>query len=153
MVPFVPVAWALIAPNPKDEAKQQYGDPQACFASSAFTALDQLPKSTLFAPIDAASYLFVFTDHSAIAGPYHRDAHGNRLVIDAFTADPAKAADLVRASVARYLILCPAADETAVYAVLAPDGLAAHLRAGRIPPWLRPVEVAGTPYRVFAIER
>ncbi|MBV9244566.1 MAG: hypothetical protein JO366_07125, partial [Methylobacteriaceae bacterium] len=80
-----------------------------------------------------------------------RNNHGNRLAIEAFLGDDETAHDRVRASGARYLAVCPAADELAVYAARAPKGLAALLRDGAPPPWLQPVEVRGTPYRVYEI--
>ncbi len=65
---------------------------------------------------------------------------------------PAAAHSLITAAGARYVILCAASVETAVRATTAPDGLAAALVAGRVPDWLKPVPLAPTPYRVYAVE-
>ncbi|MBV8568315.1 MAG: hypothetical protein JO273_22965 [Methylobacteriaceae bacterium] len=149
MLPLLPIAWAVALPEPDGSSGRPYGDPQACFDSSTFTALDALPPSVVFAPLDAGPYILAFTPHSVIAGPYHRNNHGNRLAIEAFLGDEETAQQRIRASGARYLAVCPAADELSVYSKRAPNGLAARLRDGAVPAWLQPVEVKGTPYRVY----
>ncbi|MBV9220012.1 MAG: hypothetical protein JOY94_11390 [Methylobacteriaceae bacterium] len=151
MLPFVPLAWAVALPDTAAAEPPKYGDPQACFASSGFTPLDSLPPSLVFAPIDAGSYILAFTHHSAIGAPYHRNNHGNRLTLEVLLGDAAKAHDLLRASGARYLALCPAADELDIYTDRAPAGFAAALRDGSVPSWLQPVDVRGTPYKVYEI--
>jgi hypothetical protein len=132
-------------------AKLQAPDRRACFASSAFTALNVLPQGLLMAPIDAAPYVLALTPHSVIAGPYHRDNHGNRLALDVFLGTPDKARELLEGSGAKYLIACPAADELALLGERAPGGMAHLLSKNKAPAWLVPVAVPGTPYRVFEI--
>ena len=149
--PVSPIAWALYPAIADAKTPQPYGDPGACFRTAAFTALNVLPNGDILAPLDPGPYILALTPHSVVAGPYHRNNHGNRLAIEAFLGDDETAHDRVRASGARYLAVCPAADELAVYAARAPKGLAALLRDGAPPPWLQPVEVRGTPYRVYEI--
>jgi hypothetical protein len=103
------------------------------------------------APIDAAPYVLVFTPHSVVAGPYHRDNHGNRLALDIFLGPPDKVRGLLEGSGAKYLIACPVSDELALLGERAPGGLADLLSKDKAPGWLVPVAVPGTPYRVYEI--
>ena len=83
--------------------------------------------------------------------PYHRNNHGNRLVIDGFMAKPDEAEKIVRASGADYLVICPVQMQAVTIARRAPDGFAAALIAGRIPDWLVPIAVNAGPNMAFRI--
>ena len=50
-------------------------------------------------------------------------------------------------------MICDGLSETRLLADRAPASLAAALLAGRVPGWLLPVPVAGTPIKVFRLHR
>jgi len=151
LVAMIPAVWAFPADELRRPLPEPYGDPDACFASSAFRALDALPRSTVFAPIDAGPYILAFTHHSVVDGPYHRDNSGNRLAIEAFLGDEATAHRRILASGSRYVVVCSAATELSVYAKRSPQGFAVLLRDGAAPPWLHRIDIKGTPYKVYEV--
>ena len=152
MCPFATFVWAVALPaedNPQ-EAERQRGS-LVCREPTGFAPIAALPKSIIFAPIDSGAHLLVHTSHAVPGGPYHRNNHGNRLVLDAFLAKPDVARDLVRGSGARYLAFCPSQNQVVTMARRAPEGLAARLVADDTPDWLRPLALPGTPFRIFEI--
>ena len=150
---FSSVGWAFVPmPAMSSERAVEIGGGQACRDAGALAPLAMLPAGLAFAPIDLGSHLLAETRVSVVAAPYHRNIRGNRTVLQGFLASPEAARQLVAATGARYVILCPGSVQTSVLAKAAPDGLAAALVAGRVPAWLRPMPLPPTPYRVYAVD-
>lgn len=151
-LPFSSLGWTLVL-APLTSAKEKSG---ACLAAAAFTSLRNLPPGLVAAPIDAGSYILAFTPHDVLAAPYHRDNHGNLVMLDAFMAEPDRAAALLRDNGVTYVALCPGLGETADLAARAPNGLAAILEAGQVPHFLTPLlpKHGGQDslYRVFKVK-
>jgi hypothetical protein len=126
--------------------------PNACIDSASYKPLAALPLGLAVAPIPAGSYLLAHTGLNVLAAPYHRNNHGNRAALDILREPPALAESLARKAGARYVMICAEAPaDSAWYRSLGADSLAARLTADKAPSWLRPVPVAGTPIRVFAV--
>ena len=148
-LPFCSLFWAIVTPA---QAQSNAVEGRiVCRAPAAVGALAALPKSALMAPIDMGSDILADTGHSVLAGPYHRNNHGNRELVDAMMAEPGAAREIARDSGAGYLVFCPAMPELAIYADASANSLAAALLAGRPPDWLTPEPIAGSPYRIFKI--
>jgi hypothetical protein len=148
-LPFCSLFWAMVTPA---QARSDAVEGRiVCRAPAAVGALAALPKSVLMAPIDMGSDILADTSHAVLAGPYHRNNHGNRQLVDAMMAEPGAARKIALDSGAGYLVFCPAMPELAIYAAASPNSLAAALIAGQAPDWLTPETIAGSPYRIFKI--
>ena len=140
------VAWALV-PLPHPAAK---ADAPSCIAAPAYAPLAALPPGLVFAPLDPGSFLLAHTPHSVLAGAYHRDGAGILAVIRGFMAPSDEAHAMIEATGARYVLDCDGGTDLEQRA--APNGLAAALAAGRVPSWLRPIPLTGTPFRAYAVQ-
>ena len=109
-----------------------------CVTHIAGPVLRSLGDELLFAPIDMGPLILYHTDLSIVAAGYHRNSAAMAKVIRAFTAPPDEARDMVLATPARHLLLCPRAPEARNYLKSAPHGLAAALARGDVPDWLAP---------------
>ncbi|MGO8799343.1 MAG: hypothetical protein ACLQJL_09660 [Roseiarcus sp.] len=148
-LPFCSLFWAIVTPaQPQSNAVEGR---VTCRAPATVAALGALPTSVLMAPIDMGSDILADTRHAVLAGPYHRNNHGNRELVDAMMADPVAARRIVRDSGAAYVVFCPAMPELALYAAASPDSLATALLAGKAPDWLIPQPIAGSPYRIYKV--
>lgn len=153
LFPFAPLAWAAV-PTPA-ESSGVTGPAQAaesCRQADHVTPLASLPAGLVFATIDSGSHLLVHTPHSVLGAPYHRNNHGNRVVIDGFSAEGADAERIVTSAGARYVALCPGQVQAEALTSRNPNGLAAQLLAGRVPEWLEKVDVPSTPYLIYAVK-
>ena len=152
VLPFGSLAWAMIpVPDGSRDAPAEPRSGLACRRAAAVEPLAALPPETVFAPIDSGSHLLVHTGVRVLAAPYHRNRHGNLTVLRGFLADPAAARAIVETSGATLLAFCPMDSQMMILAGEAPDGLASRLMAGRVPDWLTPLPIEGTPYRVFRV--
>lgn len=144
----------LAAAVPAKESAAEMMDPQkseaACLKPEALEPLTKLAPSRVVASFDIGPYLLAYTAHSVYAGPYHRDNHGNRSLIDAFLAPPDEAEHILRAAGAQIVLWCN--QEQAGFAKRAPTGLAAALSRGEVPAWLAPLPQSNEHLLVFALQ-
>ncbi|CAN5401325.1 hypothetical protein BH10PSE12_BH10PSE12_14320 [soil metagenome] len=123
-----------------------------CTTQAALQGLAALPPGTIFAPIDASSFIVAFTPHSVIATGHHRNSHAMAKVILGFSQNAAQARPIVQGTKVKYLAYCPAATDFDRYAKQRPDALANDLDHNRVPDWLRPIPMpAGQPVRVYRV--
>lgn len=150
LLPFAPLAYVILLPA--DAVLLEKGS-LACLRPETMRSLDRAPAGLVLAPVSAGSHLLALTRHGAIAAPYHRNNHGDRLSIDIFSATPAEAEHILRDSGATYLLACPHIAETRLIADTHPGSLAAALIAQKAPGWLEKVdgiEAPNTLYRLRA---
>lgn len=158
IVPFVlflacsTLGWALLpfgSTSSREDAEEAAD--RRCYSASALEPLDGLAPGRAFAPLDTGPFLLAHTSLSVVAGPFHRNDAGNLAVLKGFTAPPDAARAIVRDTGARYVVICPSPAPLPAGAAVQ-DDLATALDAGRVPAWLKPVPLGGTPYRVYAVE-
>ncbi|HEX8300665.1 hypothetical protein [Sphingomonas sp.] len=124
-----------------------------CYQGREIADLAALPKSRLFAPLDATPNLLAWTPHSAIGSGYHRNSESIRRVLATFLGTPEAARASVMASGAAYVVGCPGANETEIYKSAAPQGFWARLERGDRFAWLQPVKIPGSPVLVWKVIR
>ncbi len=143
---FSPIGLALAF------ADDQAGAPQtevACLTPEALAPLSAIPPGRVAASLSLGAHILAHTPHEALAAPYHRNNHGNRLVAEIFLAPPERAEARARAAGAMLVAWCARGRSPLVAA--APDGLAAMLARGEVPAWLEPRSRPDAPLLVFAV--
>jgi hypothetical protein len=127
LLPALPVfLWNAWSPASHDKPDTAFHVTRCQYAQAA-RALDRLPPTDLFAPLDIGPNLLVYSHHRVIATGHHRGSAAMRDVIDAFIGTPEQAHAIVRRRHATMVVLCPDINEPQYYADAAPDGLAARL--------------------------
>ncbi|MFY9657332.1 MAG: hypothetical protein WAK01_12240 [Methylocystis sp.] len=145
-----PVGLAALLPwHPKAVAHEK--NERACLTPQALVPLETLPPARIAASFDFGPYLLAYTPHSAFAGPYHRDTRGNRLVIDAFLADPESAEKMLSDAGATLVLWC--AHEPSAFAARAPQGLAASLARSAPPAWLERLPQSTELLAIYALKK
>ena len=131
-----------------------------CVKPEAFKPLAAAPKGVLLNQFALGASVLVWTDHSVLAAPYHRDVAGMMTMINAFRSTPDVARKIVFESAADYVLVCSALPETGFYARnpadprTMPEGtLSAQLGRGVYPDWLAPVELGDTSLRLYRVVR
>ena len=131
-----------------DEKKDKAATPEGeCRSAKVLAPLRQLPRSTLFAPLDMGPDILIRTSHYVIGTAHHRNAAGITAVVEAFTAPPAKARAILSALNSGkgpdYVVTCPSLNEFRHYADEHRGSLASMLDKGTQPEWLKPVRLKG----------
>ncbi len=127
--------------------------PGRCNTLPALAELDKLPPATMLTFVDMGPRLITMTRHSAVAGPYHRNAEAILGVHHSFRAtSPEVAHRVMRRHGATMLLLCPGMAESTIYRARAPQGFYMQLIDGKVPAWLEPVELPeGSPFRLWKL--
>ncbi len=120
----------------------------ACGEEPAMAVLGSLPRGRVAGFVDAGPAILAYTPHSAIAGPYHRDAAG---ILDTYEIFAGKNPRTVldRRGI-DYVMTCRASPDWAFYG--AQSGLLVGLARSRIPDWLVPVGRRGD-VEVYRVRR
>jgi hypothetical protein len=132
-------------------------DAKACATPAAFRSLAAAPKGVMLNQFALGAGVLVWTEHSVLSGPYHRNVTGTMTTIEALRSAPARAHAIVKASAADYVLVCQAGPETAFYArnaaegVSADDTLSAMLGRGEHPDWLAPVDIGASPLSLYRV--
>lgn len=132
---------------------------KSCATPEALRTLRAVPKGVMLNQFALGAGVLVWTDHSVLAAPYHRDVEGTMTVISAMRASSDQARTIAVQSAADYVLVCPATPETGFYARNAAEGVApeqtlsAMLGRGDVPAWLEPVDIGQSPLRVYRIKR
>ena len=117
---------------------------QACGSPQAMALLRDRPPGRVAAFVDQGPAILAYTNHAAIAGPYHRNQAGILDTYDIFTGDTFTGPDaqtILKRRGIDYLMTCRAAPDWEFYR--ARGGLVAQLAAGQVPGWLTPAGKSG----------
>jgi hypothetical protein len=125
-----------------------------CPTIPAMRPIEAQPAGLVFTFVDAGPRLITLTHHTAVAGPYHRNAGAILDVEHAFRGTPEQAHAIIAAHRADYLLVCPNMSESTIYRSEAPGGFYAKLASGWTPAWLIPVRLPeGNPWRMWRIRK
>jgi putative flippase GtrA len=148
-----PVGLAGVLPEQEKDSNTatvaQPTEESLCLKPAALEPLKHIAPARIAASVNIGPYLLAHTQHSVFAGPYHRDNHGNRIVVDAFLAPPDEAEHILRAAGAEVVLWC--ARDVFDFAKRAPNGFGAALARGEVPDWLAPLPESKKQLLVFAV--
>jgi hypothetical protein len=134
-------------------------DFKACTKPAAFAPLNSVPAGVMLNQFSMGAHILLWTKHSALAGPYHRDAAGTMTMINALRSSPQQARSIIERSKADYVLICPSLPETMFYARHAAPGvvpestLSLKLAKDEPPDWLAPVALSSTPLKLYRVKR
>jgi hypothetical protein len=125
---------------------------EACLVPSAFAELARLPAQPVMSPVDLGAHIMLYTPHSVVAAPYHRNQQGVR---DAFRFlnDPIETARaiLVERGI-KLVVICPAMPELEGLAGHAPHSFVSLFAQGKLPSWLRDQSGERSALRIYAVD-
>ena len=137
----------------KAAAKKKPAPADRCFDTDAFDALGHAaPAGVVLSEVDLGPFVLANTDHSALAGPYHRMSWGI-LRAHAILKAPADgaSADLARRAGIGYVVECRMHAGHGDRADMAKTALQKRLDAGQPPSWLQPLSVKTDPLQVYRV--
>ena len=102
-------------------------------------------------PIDLGSHLLLFTPHSVVAAPYHRDQDGVRDTFRFFNDPIEQARQILATRGVSVVVICPAMIELRGLPDAAPDSFVKLLPEGKLPTWLTETTPPGSVLRTFSV--
>ncbi|SEL62042.1 hypothetical protein [Xaviernesmea oryzae] len=156
----VPFLWALAAlafigqPSPLSTSLRGTDGQarKACTTPAALAPLQREPVGLVAAPVDMGTAILRYTDQHILSAPYHRNQAGMLAELRIGLAPIDEALALIRKAGVTLVVVCPGEGSAEMLAKESPDGLAAKLLAGEVPPYLERVEsVTESPLRLYRV--
>ncbi len=118
--------------------------------NSDFDFLKTLPKANVISDLTTSSAVLFHTQHTVVAGPYHRNQRAILDTLDFMGTTEAKAKAVAEKYKLSFLGFCTGkfANSPSDYG---PDSVTAKITMGKIPTWLQEVSPQGERFRVFKI--
>lgn len=139
-LPPILVLSAALFGNADDKDSKANAEALNCAKFSHLNRLNDLPTSTILAPIDLGPAILAYSPHNVTATGHHRGHVQMRETMDMWRAKPATAQKLLAEKHIGYIVTCATLDEMVIYRKDAPNGLAAVLmsdnQAQTPPKWL-----------------
>jgi hypothetical protein len=126
-------------------------DGEACLMPSAFADLAKLPPARVMTPIDLGSHVLLFTPHSVVGAPYHRDQAGIRDTFHFLDGPIGEARQILVGRGVTLVVVCPGLPEMRGLPDAAPDSFLKLFATGKLPAWLQPVSAPGAVLKVFRV--
>ncbi|HYN45776.1 MAG TPA: AcrB/AcrD/AcrF family protein [Allosphingosinicella sp.] len=144
-----------LVPNPLSQARRTINIANnRCPTLAALAPVARQPRGIVLTFVDLGPRLITVTPHSAITGPYHRNAAEIINVMRAWRGDADNARRTAERYRVDYVLICPNLSESTIYRSEAPQGFYMQLMRGKIPLWLERVPLpADSPYRMWRVVR
>jgi hypothetical protein len=146
------LALTITSPSePEPSATAKAPTEADCRQPAAFATLAALPPARAMTPIDLGSHLLLFTPHSVVAAPYHRDQDGVRDTFRFFNDPIEQARQILATRGVSVVVICPAMIELRGLPDAAPDSFVKLLPEGKLPTWLTETTPPGSVLRTFSV--
>ena len=149
--PFAPAIVAAALPVAAAPPVPPLAAASDCTSTAAIRRLNALPTGRIFAPFDIGPAILLDTGHAVLASAHHRNHAAMADELRVWLGGESRAHAILRRHGIGYVLSCPTLPEVGLYRDVSPRGFAARLAAGRVPAWLMPVPLAGTPFRVWRV--
>ncbi|MBZ9815726.1 GtrA family protein [Mesorhizobium sp. CA7] len=124
-----------------------------CQKKASFAPLGGMADTTVLTISNLGAPVLAYSGHRVFAGPYHRNAAGNLLALDAFLGSADDARAIVEAHRVGLVAICPGNVETLILTRKAPQGFLAGLLRGSVPDWLEPIGEKGSPIKLYRLKQ
>lgn len=131
----------------------------SCASPDALKSLARAEPGVILNHFGIGADVLVWTKHSVMAAPYHRNIAGTMTMMDALRSSPDAARAIVAKSTATYVLVCDASPEVAFYAQHPANGikpeqtLSSMLAGEQHPDWLAPVDIGVSPLKLYRVIR
>ena len=125
--------------SPAEAAAAASDSGRLCLMPQAFVPLAKLPAARVLSPVDLGSHILLYTSHSVVSAPYHRDQAGVRDTYRFFNDPIAEAHQIVTARGVTLVAVCPGMAELRGLPEATPDSFVKLFAEGRLPDWLKPL--------------
>lgn len=123
----------------------------ACLVPSAFADLAAIPPERIMTPIDLGAHMLLYTPHSVVAAPYHRNQQGLRDAFRFFNDPIAEARTILDARGIGLVVICPQMAEMQGLEDRASDSFVNLYASNSLPDWLADVSLPGAALKVYAV--
>jgi len=123
-----------------------------CLQPDAFVDLASLPATKIMAPIDLGAHLLLFTPHSVVGAPYHRNESGIIDSFDFFNLPIDDARDILVEREISLVVICKFLPEMKGLSDAAEDSFVRLGPNEELPDWLRNISLPGSIFDIYEVQ-
>lgn len=123
----------------------------ACLQPDVFVDLASLPPERIMAPVDLGAHILLFTPHSVVGAPYHRNQAGLMDSFRFFNLPLDQAKEILAQREISLIVTCPYLPEMAGFADAAEDSFVRTVTSGYLPDWLQDFTLPGSFLNVYGV--
>lgn len=127
------------------------GARQQCLMPPVFAELAALPPERIMTPVDLGSHMLLYTPHSVVAAPYHRNQQGLLDAFHFFNGPIEAGRDILARRGIRLVVICPAMTELRGLVDYTPDSFVALLADNDLPEWLVDRTPPASPLKIYEV--
>ncbi len=124
---------------------------KTCFLESDYAKLAKLPKGQVLSDLNSASPILVFTHHTVLTGPYHRNQAAILDVLDFFQSEEKKARQISARNNIEYVTLCRTVKSPIISKEHA-NTIRGLIYSGETPLWMEAVSTNDDKVFVFRVK-
>ena len=122
-----------------------------CLQPEAFADLASLPATRIMAPIDLGAHLLLFTPHSVVGAPYHRNEIGIMDSFDFFNMPIDDAREILVERDISLVVICRFLPEMKGLDDAAEDSFVRLGPNGDLPEWLEDITLPGSVFDIYRV--
>lgn len=122
-----------------------------CIAPKAFEDIASLPPERIMAPVDLGAHLLLFTPHSVVGAPYHRNQFALMDTFGFFNLPIDEARAILRQRGISLIVTCPYLSEMNGFDDADASSFVHAVKSGHLPDWVHEVTLPGAILQVFAV--
>lgn len=155
----IAVAVGYILPKDGGEvlnASLEHNTPQelskfACLQPDIFIDLASLPPERIMAPVDLGAHILLFTPHSVVGAPYHRNQEGLMDSFKFFNLPLDQAKRILEKREISLIVTCPYLPEMHGFADAPDNSFVRTVASGILPDWLQDFTLPGSFLNVYGV--
>lgn len=122
-----------------------------CLMPAAYRQLNELPPQRVMTPVDLGAHTLLYTKHSVVGAPYHRNERGLLDTYHFLNGTPAEAQEILARRNIHLVVICPALPEMRGLPDAAPNSLVRQLQSGKTPSWLEEISKPDAVLHIYKV--
>jgi hypothetical protein len=127
------------------------GDKNACLREPSFAELTGMAPQRLMTPIDLGAHMLLYTAHSVVSAPYHRNQIGVRDTFDFLNKPIEQAYPILERRGIDLVVVCAPMPEMYGFRDSPDDSFVRLFDADRLPAWLERISPDGATLSVYRV--
>ena len=151
----VAVIAGLLLPKGGDEVSASVasgGNKNDCLQPQAFTALAAMPPARIMTPIDLGAHMLLFTPHSVVGAPYHRNQKGLLDTFSFLNTPLEQARTIIEERGISLIVTCPVMAEMGGFKDTPDSAFVRLAESGNLPGWIKDISDPDSPLKIYEVQ-
>jgi asparagine N-glycosylation enzyme membrane subunit Stt3 len=142
----------LLPGRPGDQIIAAATNRFVCLEPEAYVDLAGIPPERIMTPIDVGAYMLLYTHHSVVAAPYHRNTRGLIDTFDFYNKPIGEVRKILSERGISLVVTCPLMPEMRGFSFTAEDSFLRLAEKGQLPDWITDVSPPDAALKTYTVK-